>query len=298
MGYLSRNKEHICIKNDDDYKYLLDRISSGPLFGESFDFIDNEYLSKLLIHLDCDLNEYYRKYYYYNKEKNIHISTSEFGYTWISTYGLISKGQKTENKLLNACNNQYVVIKLLIDKALDICKSNDIYDVDSFNFGYLSDFTPALFHNILFYAETFGKAYLSLCKKDVPRTHELLKVFKLVSKAMFSNHHNDSIFHAQIITFFESIIHYIQKIPGDFREQFVKYNDNTEDGTVILFDFEYLQQVKSFIDISNDFINCFYYEGNDTLYIRNNLLDRLLKKAKTDEEKKNIIRMYNFLVEG
>lgn len=290
------NEKFINISKQDDLDYLIKRIDNGPLFAEAFKFEENTLFLNLLEYLKIEYEEFKKNYFHYDKTRNLHISESEFKYIWISTYGLVAKGKETDNNLVNACVNQYTVLSLLFDKAIEVSESEKVYDVDGYNFGYLSRLSPALFHNTLFYIEVFGKAYLSLSGIKAPRTHELSEVYSLVTKTMFKKNQNDTLFHALIVDEFKKVIEYITSIPGDFKEHFVKYDDNYEDGTVILFDPEYLKGIRNTIDISNDLIYNYYYEGENALNLKSGLFERLLSKTKTENEKQRIIDIYSHLV--
>lgn len=287
--------DYLYINNQDDLDFLIERIENGPLFAEKFKFEQEDNFIHLLKYLKIDYEEYKRRYFYYDKNRNIHISHSEFGYTWISTYGLVAKGKATSNKFVNACVNQYTVITLLFDKAIEISTSDTVYDVDGYNFGYLSELTPALFHNVLFYIEVFGKAYLSLSGEKVPLTHELSKLFSLVNDTMHKKNHNNTIFQAHIIAAFEDVIKYVASIPGGFKEHFVKYDDNAEDGTVIIFSREYLNEIRNIIVMSNDFIFSYYYDVDNAIYLKSGLLEKLVNRAGTENEKQQIINRYGYM---
>ena len=211
-------------------------------------------------------------------------------------YGLVAKGKTTDNKFVNACANQYTVVSLLFDKSIEVSESENVYDVDGYNFGYLNELSPALFHNALFYIEVFGKAYLSLSGAKVPHIHELSKVYSLVTKTMYEKNQNDTLFQALIVDEFKKTVEYISSIPGGFKEQFVKYDDNPEDGTVIIFNSELLKGIRNTFDISNDFIISYYYEGDDAMNLKPGLFKRLIDKAKTEDEKQRIIDMYGHLI--
>lgn len=290
------NENFITISKQDDLDYLINRIENGPLFANSFKFEDRAYFHSLLAYLNIEDEQFREKYFHFDKSRNLHISESEFEYVWISTYGLIAKDKETNNSLVNACVNQYTVLSLVIDKAIEVAGNENVYDVDGYNFGCLSTLSPALFHNILFYIEVFGKAYLKLSGTMFPHTHELSKVYSLVKKTMFEKKHNDSLFHALVVVEFEKIIEYITSIPGDFKEHFVKYDDNSDDNTVILFDLEYLIGIRNTIDISNDFIYSYYHEGEKALNLKSGLFERLIGKAKTETEKERIVKIYSHLV--
>ena len=293
----SNGKKYIYINNQNDLEYLIERIENGPLFAESFKFDNNGIFVELLDYFKIDHKEFKKGYFYFEENRDLHISESEFGYTWISTYGLIAKGKSTSNKFVNSCKNQYTVVSLLLEKAKEISYSDTVYDVDGYNFGYLSELTPALFHNILFYIEVFGKAYLSLSGVNVPHTHELAKVFAIVNETIYKKNHNDSLFQAQIIVEFERVVEYITSIPGGFKEHFVKYDDNSEDGTVIRFNRGSLDGIQKTIDLSNDFISSYYY-NDDVMYLKSGLLDRLIKNAITKNEKQQVINKYGYMKSG
>lgn len=289
------NKKFTTISTQDDLGCLIRRIENGSLFANSFKFEDRDYFNSLLEYLNVEDEQFREKYFHFDKSRNLHISESEFEYVWISTYGLIAKDKETNNNLVNACVNQYTVLSLLIDKAIEVAGSESVYDVDGYNFGYLSRLSPALFHNILFYIEVFGKAYLTLSGTKVPHTHELSKIYSLVTKTMFEKKHNDSLFQALVVDEFEKIIEYIASIPGGFKEHFVKYDDNSGDNTVILFDLEYLIGIRNTVDISNDLIYSYYHEGEKALDLKSGLFKRLIGKAKTEDEKERIGKAYSHL---
>ncbi|WP_404395593.1 hypothetical protein [Pseudoalteromonas phenolica] len=290
------NEKFITISNQDDLDYLINRIENGPLLSNSFKFEDRDFFLRLLVYLNIKEEQFREKYFYFNKSRNLHISESEFGFVWISTYGLIAKDKETNNNLVNACVNQYTVLSLVIDKAIEIAGNENTYDVDGYNFGYLSRLSPALFNNVLFYIEVVFKAYLKLSGTMFPHTHELSKLYSLVTKTMFEKNHNDSLFHALVVDEFKKIIEYITSIPGDFKEHFVKYDDNLNDNTVILFDLEYLVGIRNTIDISEDFIYNYYLEGENCLNLKPGLFEKLIGKAKTETEKARVVKVYSHLV--
>ncbi len=145
---MNKNSEKfIYISKQDDLDFLIKRIDSGSLFAEAFKFEETFFLI-LLEYLKIDYEDFKKHYFHYDKGRNLHISESEFKYVWISTYGLVAKGKATDNNLVNACVNQYTVLSLLFEKAIEVSESENVYDVDGYNFGYLRELSPALFHNI------------------------------------------------------------------------------------------------------------------------------------------------------
>lgn len=295
------NTEFININNKDDMDYLVNRIQNGPIFAEPFKFKTKKLRNNLLSALNLSVNEFDQKYFYYDHEKKIHISESEKGYIWISTMGLIAqKGSinNINNQFVKACCSQYIVLCLLVDKAISLCEDEKTYDVDGYNYGYLNELTPQLFHSTLFYFEIFGKAYLSLNNVEFKKHHKLSEILQKVKETMFTLGHNDTSFHAYVISAFEYIVKYISTIPGNFKEQYVKYEDNSGDSTVIRFDQNELLNMKNTINLSHDFISNFYYNkgSGDILHLKQGLYNRLLEMSKNDEEKKRIINTYSYLI--
>ncbi len=131
---------------------------------------------------------------------------------------------------------------------------------------------------------------------NVPHTHKLSEVYSLVTKMMYDKSHNDTLLQALIVDVFQKVIEYITSIPGGSKEQFVKYDDNSEDSTLITFNPENLMETKYTIDISNDFINSYYYDGDNALDLKSGLFERLINKAKTENEKQRIIDRYGHLI--
>ena len=287
----------INIDSQEKMDSLISTLSNGELIAEKFRFTKDEYYRQLFDFLNVDMAAYQDKHYYYDESRNLHIAYSQFKYTWISTYGLISSGKITKNNYLNACINQYTVLSLLFGKALDICKDETVFNIDGFYFEYLNELAPALFHNVLFYVEVFGKAYLSLSNITIPHTHNLEKLYKDIVNTIFIKKHNDTTFHAKVILDFLRIIDYIKTIPGDFKEHFVKYDDNQGDTTVIRFDFHSLHEIYDTVNLSHDFIYSYYFDDvKDVIYLKPGLLNRLLSKSKTEEDKQKIMDMYGCLI--
>jgi hypothetical protein len=300
MSYY-KDLNYIDISSDDDFDYLISRIKEGPTFAWAFKFGLNNLKDQFFSALGISLDEFNQKNFYYDDKDNLHISESENGYVWISTMGLVAQKNPIDNQYVNACEYQYIVLSLLLDKAINLCEDETIYDVESFNNEYLSAFTPTLFHNTLFYFETFGKAYLSLNNIPNLKTHKLSELLQIVKKTMFDLNHNDTLFHAHIIAAFELIVKYISTIRSNFREEYVKYADNPDDFTVIRFRKTEMVNMKHTIDLSYDFILNYYYDKafdqSEVSCLKQGLLKRLLKKAHTDEERQNVINAYGYLID-
>lgn len=152
------------------------------------------------------------------------------------------------------------------------------------------------FHNVLFYVEVFGKPYLSLSKISVPHTHNIEPLYKKVINTVFMKKHNDTIFQAKVIIDFLRIIAYIKTIPGDFKKHFVKDDNNHDDFTIINFDFFSLSEIYDTIILSRDFIYNYYYDMNDVMHLKTGLLNRMLCKLETKEDKQKIMNLYGYLI--
>ncbi|MFP4548706.1 MAG: hypothetical protein ACLFQM_11290 [Fidelibacterota bacterium] len=293
---IDNDDKYIYISKQADLDYLIKRINNGPLFAYEFKFTERKYFIALLEALEIHYEEFTKTYYYYDKHRQLHISESKFKYVWISTYGLIAKDKSTINKAVNACVNQYTTVSLLLDKAIEICSDEKVYDVDGYNFGVLSELSPALFHNLLFYVEVLFKAYLSLSGNQAPYIHKISDIHSIVIDTMFEKNHNDTLFQSQIIDPLSKIVNHVESIPADFKEQFVKYDDNPNDSTVILFQPDSLNKIKQVIELSNDFIIDYFYTGNETHYLNTGLFQMILDKAKDKDEKKKVRLMYEHFI--
>lgn len=274
---------------------MVNRINDGELFGKQFKFKERRLFLILLEKLKIDYEEFTKIYFHIDHGLNLHIAESEFEYVWISTYGLIAKNKATTNKTVNACINQYTVVSLLMEKAIKVSQSKYVYDVDSYDFGYLSELSPALFHNILFYVEVFCKAYLSLNGVKPKNTHKLSLIYNKTVETMKSKKHDDSLFQARILDPLFKFVDHVNSIPGNFKEQFVKYDDNLDDDTVIIFQTGRLHEVMTIFKLSDDFITDYFYMGEETFYLKPGLYKILLDKAETEEKKNNIRQMYSHL---
>lgn len=296
---MTKNDENfITISDDTQLKNIIEKIKGNYLFGQQFKFSDRVLFLNLLESLNIDYDEFTKNYFYFDSNRNLHISESSFEYVWISTYGLIAKSKATTNKAVNSCVTQYTVIRLLLEKALKISQSKTVYDVDSYDFGYLSELSPALFHNILFYIEVFCKAYLSMNNVELKNTHKLSKIYSNTVETMNAKKHNNSLFQVRILDPLFKFVDHINSIPGNFKEQFVKYDDNTDDNTVIIFETARLHDVMTIFELSHDFIIDYFYMGEKTHYLKSGLLQRLIEKADSEDEKNRIRNMYSYLSEN
>jgi hypothetical protein len=292
------DEKFILISDQNQLDDLIDRVSKKQLFANQFKFSNRDFFLALLNLLEINYEDFTKHYFYYDEGRKLHISESESGYIWISTAGLVAKDKTTTNSAVNSCLNQYIVVSLLLNKAIEISKSAKVYDVDSYNFGYLSDLSPALYHNIIFYIEVLCKAYLSLNGIKSPHIHKLSSIYQTTVETMVAKNQNDSLFQAQILDPLYNFVDHIRKIPGNFKEQFVKYDDNPEDSTVIIFHTDSLSEVSIIFELANDFILDFFYTGKESYYLKSGLYQRLLDKAETDEKKQKIKHMYGHFIQS
>lgn len=292
---LEEKDGYIIITEQGQLDELTGRIKRGDALAKQFKFPEREMFVALLESLEIDYDEFEKTYFYFDGSRNLHIGESEFKYVWISTHGLIAKSKVTTNRAVNACINQYTTVSLLMDKALEVSQNEKVYDVDSHHFGYLSKLAPALFHNILFYIEVLCKAYLALCRVEVERTHKLSSIYELTVATMKARNHTDSLFQIRILEPLCNFINHVNSLPENFREQFVKYDDNPHDDTVVIFRPRDIAEVMVVFQLSNDFIYQFYYEGEDNGYLKQGALEQMLALAKTEEEKVKILNMYAHL---
>jgi len=298
MQFISDDGEdYILISRQSDLDELLVRISDKPIFAYLFKFSDRDLFVSLLEHFEVDYDEFVTKYYYYDTHRKLHISENEFGYVWISTSGLIARKKATSNRAVNSCFNQYTVISLLIKKAIEVVQDERVYDIQSYNNGLLSELSPAIFHNLTFYVEVFYKAYLSLATGSVPHGHKLSVLHQKTVKVTSENRHGDTLLQVMILDPLYKLVEHLGKIPAGFKEQFIKYDDNPMDDSVILFELDSLHEMSSTLELSYDFITGYFYEGNETHYVVPGLYQKLLEKAKTEKQKERIRTMYSHLAD-
>lgn len=296
MEFISdKDEKYVLISKQSDLDELIDRFTQRELFAYQFRFSEREYFIGLLEALKINYEDFTKKYFYFDHARKLHITESEFGYVWISTYGLVAKNKATTNRAVNSCVNQYTVVTLLLEKAIATVQNEKIYDVDGYSFGYLSKLSPALFHNLIFYVEVFCKAYLSLTGVEAKHTHKLSLIYQKTVETMISKNHNNSMFQALILDQLYKLVAHVDSIPGDFKEQFIKYDDNPLDDTTIIFQLDDLIGMMNVIDISNDFINEYFYMGTKTYFLESGFYEKMLSKADTEEKRKKIEEMYSHL---
>jgi len=295
MGFVK--EDLIEIGNDKEMEWLLGLIVSDENFAERVLLTKSHYKKILLNFLEVDIDDFNEKYFAYLPNKNVHISESQFGYFWISNMGLVGRKKQYENELINSLSSQYIVVSLLIEKALEVSKKEEMLDVDGYYFSYIGQMTPALFHNTLFYFELFAKSYLSICKINFKKTHNLRKLMVYVNRVIEQKKQKNTMFYVFVYKPFEELVQYIEKIPGDFKEEFVKYNDNTVDTTLIPFSYDNFLNAKNVFDTSYDFI-CDYDDSSEkSYYVKDGLYDRLIERATSDDDLRAVEEAYSYLIE-
>ena len=288
-------EDAIIIKNDKDLEYLLQRYFNGPPFAMAFVFDNDDLYNRFFDSIGVSVEEFQEKYYYFNQENNVHISESEFGFVWISIMGLVATSRATKNKFVNAFLGQEPILLRLLDEAIEICNDERVYDIDSSIYQMVEERTMALFHNLIFFSEILLKAYISLQGENVPHTHKLETLLKRTKEIMFKNGHNDTLFHGYIIPMVEGEVLHISSIPGKFKEEYVKYDDNEHDTTLIPFRSDYFIQIRDFVRMSEDIIMGLYYNPDERRYLEQGLYERLLEKCESEKAKKAIEMVYGFL---
>lgn len=289
--------EVIRVSNTKELQDLINRFNNGPAFAMAFEFDTEELWEQFLAVVGLTTKTFNEKYYYFDDVKGIHISESEKGYVWISTMGLIAKSRSTGNRYLNACSWQKIVLIHLLDDAILLAENENTYDVDGYNYSMIEELTPALFHNTLFYFETLAKAYLSINGQAFPKNHKLSELLKLVKQTMFAKQHNNTLFHAHVVPLFEGVVNHISSIPGKFKEQYVKYDDNPMDSTVVEFSSKHLKEIRDLVEVSHDMVSEMYCDTENCFYLHTNLYQRLMNNCKNDEDRKRVETVYSFLFE-
>jgi len=293
-----KDERYILISNQTQLEEIVTEITQRIEFAHLFKFSERDFLVALLESLNISYEDFTVKYYHYDPTRKLHISESEFGYVWISTIGLVARKKPTTNRAVNSCLVQYMVIAMLLNKAIEVVKDEKVYDIDSYKFGQLSDLSPAIFHNLTFYVEVFCKAYLSLIGIQAPKSHKLQVIYQTTVNAMTSNNHSDSLFQILVLDPLYKLVDHVGKIPGGFKEHFIKYDDNPLDDTVILFELAGLTEMTWLLELSVDFITDFFHIGTETHYLESNVYQRMMAKADTEEKKERIQTLYPHLAKN
>lgn len=264
---MNNDFEKINIDSEDALVFLINRFFECPGFAKAFVFSNDDLYKRFFNSVDVDLDLFHKNFYYFDKEKNIHISESERGYVWISTLGLVATQRVTTNKYVNAFLSQEMVLSLLLDEIIEICNNENCYDIDSALYARLEILTPTIFHHIVFFYETFAKAYLSLNNVSFSKTHKLKNLFELTINTMKSTNQDNTLFHRLLLPSFQSMVEHIKNISGDFKEQFIKYDDNSQDTTFIIYNINDLISQRDIVKMGLDAILDLYYCHKKSIYM-------------------------------
>lgn len=289
--------EKIKITSKEYIDLLISKIKSEEQFAFAFDFEDDELFDYFLDSLEIDKTMYKEKWWYYDSSKKLHVADSENSYTWVSTMGLVASHKITKNKYVNSFYYQKRICDLLLNEAIKLCNKEDIYDIDSYNYSQIQELTPSIFHNIVFYYELMAKTYMSLCGTEPSHTHKLKDLYPLFIKTMNDHNHNNSFFHVYVIPAFEHVVTHLASIPGGINETFIKYDDNENDSTLIVFDERIFNEIINLNNIIDEIITNLYYDGGDSIYLQSGLYESLQEKCKSDAERQAIKLVYSFLLD-
>ena len=289
----TKKADHI-IENEKQLNNLVSSIKAKKEFANSFAFSSDDLIGRFFQALGINRDDFAKKSYYYNSTRDIHISESQNGFFWISTVGLVSKGKLTNDHFVNALSSQYWVVKTLLEAVDEICSYEQVYSIDSYWNEKIQEITPALFGNMVFFFELFGKAYLSISGKNVSKGHNLSVIYQKVEQTMFEQNHNNTLFHALCMHPFIGTTKYISVLPNSFNEAFIKYDDNNDD-TVLRLNHNMNKEWMNIIETCYDFILEFYYCGNNTFYLHTGYYEKLLSKAASEVDKNRIKEQYGFL---
>lgn len=287
--------KNIKVNSKKKFEKLCQDIINGTEFFGYFELKNETMLKTLLNIIGIDEKKFKEKNYWYNQERKIHISSSQFGYILISTVGLIAYKPDYDDdkgKFFSALWSQYQVLGILIDKIENI--KNDSFNIDGFNYEYLSNLSIGFFNNVLFYFELLCKFYITNCNEIIIQTHEISILLQQVKKVMFKNKQNDSFFHEIIVSEIERIAEYTKKIPGKFKEQYVKYNDNLYDSTCISVDS--MNEFRNFVEISFDVMNRFNIADKNP-YTQQGWYVKKILAVKDENEREELKQKYKYLIE-
>lgn len=275
---------------------LLKIIEDGEEITGKFLFETEELRSMFLSEMIPQGVDFEDKYYYFDKERNLHIAESEEGFLWVSTIGLVPTEKYSDNIYVNAFVTQKEVMLALLESAERLLSTEAVYDIDSFENGQIRIFSPAIWSNFVFLIELTCKAYLSISGKTVNKTHRIVDIVEEVKKALYSQCQNDTIFHAYFVLEMETLSEQIKKIPGAFNEAYIKYDANEQDNTCISFSKEAIKQIRNSVLFYGDFISNYYYSKENPSYLRPGLYERLIQKAPDGNAKEAVKDVYSFLI--
>ncbi len=247
----------IHIKNKNMLEDLIADMNKGKKFVDPFVFDSESLKISFLQNFGIDHNNFVQSFYF-DKNTNIHISESVFGYIWVSTLGLITSRKLSDNSYVNACISQCSLLKIIIEKQIILVSSNDVYNINSPSYSQLTELSISFYHNVVFYLELFIKAYLSLNNVPFNKNHNLRVLFDVVEKFIADNQSIHPVLNI-IIDNFKSVLEHIESAKDKSSkpliiEHFIKYDDNPSDTTILQYDINSLNSTLKTIEVSGDFI--------------------------------------------
>lgn len=284
----------VTLNNKADIDLLANQINNKKNIRQRFNFKEDKYKKELFEQIDVDLEEFEKKYFYYNSDKKLHISESSKGFMWISTMGLTPIGydsSEPKDKLYYALNSQFFAVEVIYNSIKKVIEDEKVYDIEGYDFDWLNSINNVLVHNVIFFYELIAKEYLCILGVTFKKNHKLKDLYNKVKLTMYQNNHNDSFFEYWTIRNINELIKFIDGFDGNFQEHFIKYNDNGED--IIIFSYDNIDKLWSDILFSYESISNFYYD-KETFYFKTGRKASILEKAKTAEDKEKIKKYYDF----
>ena len=166
------------IDTEQKLQMLLKTIRHGKELTGKFHFETEELHSMFLSEMIPQGVDFEGKYYYFDKERNLHIAESDEGFLWISTMGLVPIEKYSDNMYVNAFVTQKEVMLALLESAERLLSTEAVYDIDSFENGQIRIFSPAIWSNFVFLIELTCKAYLRLAVKQLIKHIESVTLLK------------------------------------------------------------------------------------------------------------------------
>ena len=262
------NNETHKINTIDELNRLLIKIDKEPRFAAKFIFSSDDLYTQFLNSLDINPEDFNKKYYHIDKERNLHIAESSNNYIWISTMGLVAKSNPTDNKYVNSCLSQIKVTLTLLEKAKEISSNEKVYDIDSYESSQVDLFTVPLYHSITFCLELIAKAYLSIFKDRIKPIHKISQLLKEVEITIKERNHSNTLFEEHIYTMLQQLENHLSTNPTPINEAFIKYYDNIDDITLISFNPDNLSAIYNKLDIAYEIITSIYYFEDKSPYLQ------------------------------
>ena len=299
---MNNDNLRIYINSKKDLKQLVKNIKNNIKFANNVIF-KGDFLNKFFVEMDISKETLYNNRFFYDDDRKLHISFCIdediiVNGLWVSTYGLVCYKNKdyTSSNYVNALHSQRIVILLLAKEARSLIQKKEVYDTTGL-YDELRYLAQAFFQNWLFFFELVGKCYLSLCNAQINYTHKLDNIYKLVTKTMFQRNDNDSLFHLLIIHKFQTVVNQINMLPTSFKEEYIKYNDNENDGSLIVFNEEVLDEIEQFADVAECVTDDFDYKDREnTSFFKQGVYKKRIEQATDEEDRRERQEYYKFLI--